>query len=231
MDVGPSNPAAIFHRKGGEGWGPKGGDPNPAEVGVRRVGVRRVRGGSLEWGAKGGGPKISLFFLFLPSEISLFLLSLGLFVEFWFCFPGGPEAATTREPRRAHLRVPAFKKDTKIQREDPQEREERVKFRQETEKKAKFWVGPAERRSGRGVVLGRGSSPTRAKHVDQKKGNVNKSKSQQNSKTQQNTQKNTQHTPNTHTTHTHTTHTTHTETNHKHKRHNLAKLGLGQSRP
>ena len=76
----PSNPTAIFHRKGGEGWGPKGGDPNPEEVGVRRV-----RGGNLEWGLrtigtpKGGGPKFRAFFFRLQSEISLFLLSLGVF--------------------------------------------------------------------------------------------------------------------------------------------------------
>ena len=74
----PSSPAAIFHRKGGEMWGPKGGDPNLEEVGVRWVGVERDRlqpisisanfgmlnfgttkGGAhcKKWGPEGGGPK------------------------------------------------------------------------------------------------------------------------------------------------------------------------------
>ena len=68
----PSNPAAIFHRKGGEWWGPKGGDPNPEEVGVRTVGA-----------PKGGGPNISRFFF--PSPVGNFaLLSLSLGVFSWF---------------------------------------------------------------------------------------------------------------------------------------------------
>ena len=35
---------------------------------------------------------------------------------------------TAREPKRAHLKALAFKNTTKIQREDPQEREERMKI-------------------------------------------------------------------------------------------------------
>ena len=120
---------------------------------------------------------------------------------------------TTRDPKRAHLRVPAFKKTPKIQLEDPRERED---FRREKEKKGRNFgrsrggavrrrAGPREGRSGGGavlrrlsgggVVLGRGGTPTRAKHVDKKKGNINKSKTEhtaKHSKTQQNTQKNTQ---------------------------------------
>ena len=67
----PSNPAAIFHRKGGEGWGQKGGDPNPEEVGGSKGGSSKgggpqgegPKGGGLEWGLrrvrapKGGGPQ------------------------------------------------------------------------------------------------------------------------------------------------------------------------------
>ena len=57
---------------------------------------------------------------------------------------------TAREPKRAHLSAPAFKNTTKIQREDPPEREERMRFPVgERKKRAKFWAvqgkgGPAE---------------------------------------------------------------------------------------
>ena len=65
---------------------------------------------------------------------------------------GGPPGfhTTTREPKRAHLSAPVFKNTTKIQREDPPEREERKKFPAgERKKSAKFWAvqgkgGPAE---------------------------------------------------------------------------------------
>ena len=53
---------------------------------------------------------------------------------------------TAREPKRAHLRVPAFK-NTKNPREDPQEREERMKIvAGEGKKCAKFSNSPAEGR-------------------------------------------------------------------------------------
>ena len=96
----------------------------------------------------------------------------------------------------------------------PPEREERVKFPTgEGQKRAKFWAvwgraGLAEGRSGRGVVstclalvgvlqLPR-TTPTRAKHVYKKKGNINKSKTQHTAKhTAKHNTHPTQHTPNT----------------------------------
>ena len=64
--------------------------------------------------------------------------------------PGGPvwwgRRGFTRQPensRRAHLRVPAFKNTTKIQREDLSQRKERMKFPAgERKKSAKFWARP-----------------------------------------------------------------------------------------
>ena len=58
-----------------EGWGPK-----PRTSGAIKGGGPQ-RGG----GPKGGGPKFRAFFFSLPSEISLFLLSGGLLVKFWWC--------------------------------------------------------------------------------------------------------------------------------------------------
>ena len=59
--------------------------------------------------------------------------------------PGGPEAAGVSHDSRAHFRVPAFKNTTKIQREDPQERERRMEIvAGERKKRAKFWGGPGE---------------------------------------------------------------------------------------
>ena len=84
MDVGeksPSNPAAIFHRKGGEIVGPQGWGPKPRRSGVRRVGVSS--GGFEGWEAQ----NFALFFF--PSPVGNFTLSSlsgGLFVEFWWCF-------------------------------------------------------------------------------------------------------------------------------------------------
>ena len=53
----------------------------------------------------------------------------------------------TRQPensKRAYLRVPAFKNTTKIQREDPREREKERKWGREREKKREILGGPAE---------------------------------------------------------------------------------------
>ena len=116
-----------------KGGAPKGGGLNPEKVGPRRV-------GALGWGAKGGAPKggrTQNFAFFFPSPTP-FLLFLS--------FSGGSRAdgefhTTTREPKRAHLRVPAFKNTTKIPREDPPEREEKNEFPAgERKKSAKFWA-------------------------------------------------------------------------------------------
>ena len=50
-----------------------------------------------------------------------------------------------REPKREHLRVPALQKTTKIQREEPREKEERMKMVAGEEKKSEILVGPGER--------------------------------------------------------------------------------------
>ena len=66
------------------------------------------------------------FFFFVPPFL------------FFFSPPG--LHTTAREPQRAHLRVPVFKNNTKIPREDSQEREERKKIvvAGEGNKSAKF---------------------------------------------------------------------------------------------
>ena len=72
---------------------------------------------------------------------------------------GGPEAAgfhtTTRESKRAHLRVPAFKNATKIHRKDQQEREKRMKTVAGEGKKGEFLgvqrIGVQRRVQGFGV--------------------------------------------------------------------------------
>ena len=58
-----------------DGVGPKGGYPNPEEVGTGEWRARRVE-----------GPKISRFFPSPADRIRSFLLSGGLLVEFWWCF-------------------------------------------------------------------------------------------------------------------------------------------------
>ena len=115
--VGPQGRTQTQKKWGFEGWGPRVGAP------------------------KGGGPKISRFFL-LPSEISLFVL----FVEFWWCSkrqgaqmctfgvlwlwceaPAAPKKpgfhTTAREPKCAHLRVPALPNTTKNHEKTPRERQ------------------------------------------------------------------------------------------------------------
>ena len=67
---------------------------------------------------------------------------------------------TARGPKRAHLRVPEFKNTTKIQREDPQEREEIIKIvRGEGKKKREILGGPEEGAPEEGGRLGVGPTP------------------------------------------------------------------------
>ena len=128
---------------GPEGWGPEG------------------------WGPERWGPKISRFFFPLPPQNSFFSsLSFGLFrgilvvfeasgpsnVHVWssravVCEPGRPGLVgppgfhtTTRESKRAHLRVSVFKNPPKFN-EKQQEREKRIKtVAGERKKRAKFWA-------------------------------------------------------------------------------------------
>ena len=172
----------------------------------------------------------SRFFLPFPPQFSLFLLSGCLLVEFWWCLK-------RRDPQMCTFGVLGLSC-----------REERVKFpTEEGTKRAKFWpvlgrAGPGRAGPGEGlgcpaevvrggVVLRREGSPTRAQHVDKKKGNIKKSNTEHTAKhpTATHTQENLDHshdekiwiTPTTihenldHTTHaTHTTHTT--QTHHTH---------------
>ena len=67
-------------RKGGEGCGPKGGYPNPEEVGVRRVGgvgVRRVQPKEKVGPRTVGGPNFAFCF---PSPATVFILLWNLVV-------------------------------------------------------------------------------------------------------------------------------------------------------
>ena len=77
---------------------------------------------------------------------------------------------TTREPKHAHLRVPVFTNTTKIQREDPPEREERMKFPAGERKKERNFGrsrgravqgkgGPVEGRCGGGGPAEGGRGP------------------------------------------------------------------------
>ena len=169
--VGPRRVGAQTQKKWGpEGWGPEGWGPEGWEP--------------EGWAPEGGGPKISSFF---PSPATKFVLffplwasSRGILVVFeapgpelcefgvlWLscASPGGPvwwgRRGFTRQPelpKRAHLRVPAFKNTSKIQREDTQRGKKRTNFvAGEGKKRAKFWAvegkgGPGEGRSrGRAV--------------------------------------------------------------------------------
>ena len=70
------------------------------------------------------------------------------FSLFFLCF----SLITTREPKRAHFKVPAH--TTKIPRKDLQEREERKKNVAGEGKKREILVGPGERPNlGRGVLV------------------------------------------------------------------------------
>ena len=104
----------------------------------------------------------------------------------------------TRQPensKRAHFRVPAFK-NTKIQRKDPQEREERMKIVTGDGKKSAILGGPAEGRSGGGGGPGKGGGSGGAHKLDQH--------------TQQTHTADTQQTQHTHTADTHTADTQNT---------------------
>ena len=79
------------------------------------------------WGPKGGGPKV------------------------------GHRSTTAREPKRAHLRVPAFKNTTKIQREDPQRERKRAKMGAGEGKKVRNFGRSDGGGSGGGGPSGRGS--------------------------------------------------------------------------
>ena len=65
---------------------------------------------------------------------------------------------TAREPKSAHLRVPAFNHTTKFQRNDPQERRKKENCGGRGKKRAKFWAvrrkGVRRRGSGGGVRVG-----------------------------------------------------------------------------
>ena len=76
----------------------------------------------------------------------------AIFETVWWGAQKSPGIHTTaREPKRAHLRVPAFKNNTKKQREDPEERKTKWKIVAGVGKKrVKFWAVPAEGGSGRG---------------------------------------------------------------------------------
>ena len=154
----PSPPATLEPRRVGlkprKSGGPKGGGP---------------KGG----GPNGGGPKFRAFFFPLPPQNSFFSsLSGGLHVEFWWCLkrrgahmctfgvlrlPCEAPAArsghmTTKEPKRAHLRVLVFKTPPKFNEKTPREgRKERI-LRRERAKKSEILGGPGEGRSrGRAV--------------------------------------------------------------------------------
>ena len=98
----------------------------------------RRSGGSKGGGSKGGGP------------------------QGW----GSPKAPkprrgftrTTREPKRAHLRVLAFQNTTKIQREDTQRGKKRTNFAA-GEEKSEILGGPGEGRSWEGRSRGGRSEP------------------------------------------------------------------------
>ena len=83
-----------------------------------------------------GPPKISLFFVLSPA-------------------PGLGRRGFTRQPensKRAHLRVPAFRNTTKIQREDTQRGKKRTKFcGGRGKKRAKFWAVRRRAVPGRAV--------------------------------------------------------------------------------
>ena len=80
----PSNPRSNLSPEGWRRVGPKGEDPNPQEVRVRRVGVRRVRvgassGGSERFGPRRvGSPKFRAFLSLSRHNILSFFSLLGV---------------------------------------------------------------------------------------------------------------------------------------------------------
>ena len=128
--VGPGGVGARTQKRWGpKGWGPEG------------LGARRV-GGPKGGGDEGWGAKISRFFF---SPAGNFILS---------SLSGGSSRGIL-----VVFEAPGRSKTTKIQREDPPEREERMKFPAgERKKKAKFWAvrrrgGPVEGRSRGGKIF------------------------------------------------------------------------------
>ena len=120
----------------------------------------KARGGAQKWPKftlgrplRRTAQNFALFFL-SPAGNFILLLSLGVFVEFWWCFwrPGRSnvhvwalglwcETPADSGPReRAHLSAPAFKNTTKIPRKDQKKREERNKIVAGEKKSAKFWA-------------------------------------------------------------------------------------------
>ena len=157
------------------GGAPRGGSPKgwgPEGVGAR---TRKKWGPEGVGGPMGGGPKISRFFFPSPAG-NFFFFSLGVFswnfggvfeapedsnVHVWAL---GLSCASpvwwgrrgfTREPKRAHLRVPVFK-NTKIQREDLPEREEKIVFCGGREKKERNFGRSRGRAAWRRGVRGGG---------------------------------------------------------------------------
>ena len=148
-----------------------GGGPNPGKVRARSCGGPKG-GGPNGGGPNGGGPKFRAFFslsrhsflFFIPSLVGLFRGILVVFeapgrsnVHVWssravVCEPRRPGLVgppgfhtTTREPKRAHLRVPVFKNTTKIQRKRPtREGEKNQNCGGRGKKKSEILGGPAE---------------------------------------------------------------------------------------
>ena len=78
------------------------------------------------------------FFFTLPPPFRSFSLSECLLVEFW---PPGFHT-TAREPKRAHLRVPALQTKTKFHEKTPRERQKERKWAREREKKRETLGSP-----------------------------------------------------------------------------------------
>ena len=176
--------------------GPKGGSPKGgAQKGGAQKGGAPKGGAPQLWGPEAWEPKISRFFFSLsPPQNSFFSsLSGGLLVEFLVVFeapgrsnvrvwsslvvvceprrPGlvGPPGfhTTAREPKRAHLSVPALQTPPKFNEKTPREgRKERI-LRREREKKERNFGrsrgravqgkgGPGEGRSRGRAVQGKG---------------------------------------------------------------------------
>ena len=197
---------------------PKGGGPNLKKVGPRRV-------GPAGWGPEGWGAQNFALFP-LPPQFAFFLLSLGgPFVEFWGCLkcpgPGmctfgvlglpceAPAAlknpgfhTTTREPKRGHVRAPAFTKTTKIQREDNSERVKERNFgRSGGGGGGPTEGGPLEG----GPAEGGATPPTRTTTTTTNNNKHHEPQQQHTTTTQTNEKQTTQNNTNTHTNTNHNT--------------------------
>ena len=140
-------------------------------------------------GPKGGGPEgwraqnFAFFFFSLPPQFSFFLPSLGgLLVEFLWCLKRwGPQMSTFGlsgcrvKPRRlwrlqtSTFQGPGASKTTKIQREDPQEREERKTnvAGEAGKKRAKFWA-VCQRAVRERAIRGKGDGPAEGRSAQPK---------------------------------------------------------------